>query len=183
MAYNFSLFKERIKGTEEWLIKELSQIRTGRATPSVLDGVFVDSYGSKMTISQLAAISGEDARTLRITPWDSGQIKAIEKAISTANLGFSPVVDDRGIRVVFPELTSERRVAILKAAKMKIEEAKTTLRKERDAVWEDIQKKEKAGGMGEDEKFRLKSDMQKIVDEANKKIEDFLKRKEAEING
>ena len=181
MAYNFTTFKDSIKDLEEWLKKEFSSIRTGRATPTILDGVRVEAYGSLSPISQVASVAIEGARSLRIAPWDMSQVKAIEKAIITSNLGLSVSVDDKGLRVTFPELTTESRTAFVKMAKHKLEEARVTLRTEREKVWDDIQAQEKEGGMGEDEKFRLKNDMQKIVDEANKKLEELAEAKEKEI--
>ncbi len=181
MAYNFASFKQGIKDLEEWLKKEFSSIRTGRATPNILDGVFVEVYGARSPISQVGSVSIEGARSLRITPWDMSQAKAVEKAIITSNLGLSVAVDDKGLRVTFPELTTESRNAFVKMAKQKLEEARVTLRTEREKVWADIQNAEKAGGMGEDEKFRLKNEMQKIVDDANKKLEEFAEAKEKEI--
>ncbi|MFO0719086.1 MAG: ribosome recycling factor [Candidatus Paceibacterota bacterium] len=181
MAYNFSPFKQSIKDLEEWLKKEFSSIRTGRATPTILDGVFVESYGSKMPINQIGSIAIEGARSLRISPWDMSQAKAVEKAIMVSNLGLSVAVDDKGLRVTFPELTTESRNTFVKMAKQKLEEARVTLRTEREKVWDDIQAKEKEGGMGEDEKFRLKAEMQKMVDEANEKLEELATGKEKEI--
>jgi ribosome recycling factor len=181
MAYNFLPFKQNIKDIEEWLKKEFSSIRTGRATPNILDGVFVESYGSKMPISQIGSISIEGARSLRISPWDMSQAKSVEKAIMVSNLGLSVAVDDKGLRVTFPELTTESRNSFVKMAKQKLEESRVKLRTERERAWDDIQAKEKEGGMGEDEKFRLKAEMQKIVDETNLKLEALILAKEKEI--
>ncbi len=181
MAYNFTPFKQSIKDLEEWLKKEFASIRTGRATPTILDGIFVESYGSKMLISQIGSIAIEGARSLRIAPWDMSQAKAVEKAIMVSNLGLSVSVDDKGLRITFPELTTESRNTFVKMAKQKLEEARVTLRTEREKVWDDIQAKESEGGMGEDEKFRLKAEMQKIVDEANQKLEELALAKEKEI--
>ena len=181
MAYNFEPLKRALLETEEWLKKEFSSIRTGRATPAILDVVTVGSYGSRMAINQLAGISIEDPRTIRITPWDMSQAKAVEKAITDSDLGLSVSVDDRGIRVSFPELTSERRTSLVKVLKQKHEEARITLRKERDRVKSDIEAKEKEGGMGEDEKFCHFADMQKFIDEANTKLDALAERKETEI--
>jgi len=179
--FNFTPFKNKIKEVEEWLKKEESQIRTGRATPAILDGVKVESYGALLPVSQVGSINIEDQRSLRVTPWDISQAKAVEKAIVAANLGVSVSADDKGVKIFFPELTSERRTLLVKLAKEKLEEARKSLRMERDHVWEEIQKKEKEGGMGEDEKFRLKNEMQKIVDETNKKFDEMHARKEKEI--
>jgi ribosome recycling factor len=160
MAYDFKGFEAQIKGIQEKLTRELAGVRTGRAAPAILDGVMVESYGTRVSINQIANIGVEDARTLRITPWDASQAKEIEKAIALANLGVSVGMDERGVRVNFPELTGERRIQLIKLAKEKIEEAKTALRSARDQVWNDIQKREKEGGMGEDDKVRAKDEMQ-----------------------
>lgn len=181
MAYDFKPFEKRIKEIEERLGKELSGVRTGRATPAILDGIQVESYGSRMGIAQVATVSVDDARSLRITPFDPSSIKEIEKAITVANLGLSAGSDERGVRVFFPELTSERRVTLLKLAKEKVEEIRTMLRAARDEVWNDIQAKEKAKEMSEDDKFRGKEEMQKRVDAANASFDAALERKEKEI--
>lgn len=181
MAYDFSPFKKQMAGVEEYLKKELSQIRTGQASPNVLDGVRVESYGVPVAMKEMAAITLEGARTIRITPWDKTQTKEIEKAITAANLGLSVVVDDQGLRINFPELTSDRRVQIAKAAKDKLEEAKKQVRQYRDHIIKDLTNKEKEGGFGKDEIFRLKGDTQKIVDDINKKLEDHFAKKEKEI--
>ncbi|KKT75420.1 MAG: Ribosome-recycling factor [Parcubacteria group bacterium GW2011_GWB1_44_7] len=181
MTYDFSNFKKRTKEIDEHLKKEFAGIRTGRAAPAILDGVSVESYGAKLSLKELGSITVEDARTLKISPWDASQAKNIEKAIATANLDLSVSIGDTGIRVFFPELTAERREAILKVAKEKLEQTKVTLRQERDHIWKDIQEKEKTGGMGEDEKFRLKNELQKEVDSANKNFDEHFGKKEKEI--
>jgi len=182
MIYDFKKLKEKTKETEEWLRKEFMTIRTGVASTAILDGVQVESYGTRMPINQVANISTEDARSIRIAPWDKSQIKAVEKAIISAELGVSVNSDDKGIRVTFPELTSERRVMIIKTAKGKLEDAKQTLRGVRDEIWTDIQNKEKEGGMGEDDKFRFKDEMQKIIDECGRNLEALFDKKDKEIN-
>lgn len=182
MAYNFSLFKQNLKGIEEWLKKEFTTIRTGRATPAIFDGVIVEAYGSQMPINQVANISIEDARMIRITPWDLSQTKAIEKGIIISDLGLSVSVDDKGLRVAFPELTSERRVALIKIAKQKLEDARITMRGEREKVLKDIDSKEKSGEISEDEKFRLKTELQKILDDTNRMLDEIFVKKEKEIS-
>lgn len=181
MAYDFKPFEQRIKDIEDKAQKELAAVRTGRATPAILDGVLVESYGTRVPIVQVAAVVGEDPRTLRVTPYDASQTKEIEKAIQTANLGLSVGADEKGVRVGFPELTSERRAGMIKLAKEKIEEMRGSLRGARDEVWSDIQKQEKDKKISEDEKFRYKDEMQKRVDSCNKKLEELLERKEKEI--
>jgi len=181
MAYDFKPLEKKIADITERLGRELSGVRTGRAAPSILDGVQVESYGARVPINQIATISVEDARTLRIVPWDASQGKEIEKAITASNLGLSVGMDEKGVRVFFPELTSERRVTLLKLAKEKVEEVRASLRSSRDDVWSDIQKKERDGEIPEDDKFRFKDEMQKRIDAANKAFDDALARKEKEI--
>ena len=182
MAYDFKPFEKRIKEIEERAGKELSGIRTGRAAPAILDGVLVESYGTRVPIVQIATVNVEDARTIRITPWDMSNAKEIEKAITVANLGLSVGADEKGIRVSFPDLTSDRRAQLLKLAKEKVEELRTELRAARDRVWSDIQKQEKDKLMAEDDKFRAKDEMQKRVDSTNKVFDAALDRKEKEIS-
>ncbi len=181
MAYNFTNLQNKIKGTEEWLAKELSGIRTGRASISFLDGVRVESYGSEMPISSLATISNEDSKTIRISPWDNSQIKSIEKALTVSNLGVSVVTDGSGIRVIFPELTGERRIQLVKVAKDKLEDARVALRRERNEVMDDINSQKKAGEMGEDEAERNKAEVEKKIKEGSEKLETLFTKKETEI--
>lgn len=182
MAYDFKDFEVRLAETKEWLQREFGAVRTGRATPALLDTVRVDSYGVRVPLMQVGSVGNEDPRTLRVTLWDKNQSKAVEKAIVDANLGVSVAADDRGVRVTFPELTSERRVQLLKLAKAKLEEARVAVRKARDEVMKDIDAREKSGEIGEDERFRMKEEAQKRVDLANKDLDLMLTRKEAEIN-
>ncbi len=181
MAYNFSDFKQKLKEAEDWLVKEYGALRTGRATPALLDGVSVDSYSARMPISSIASLSVEDARTIRVTPWDMSQVQAIEKAIILANLGFSPVVDEKGLRVIFPELSAERRTMLIKAAKERLEDAKVRGRQEREKVIKDINSLEKDGGFGKDEALRYWNEVDKLIKEANAKLDEHLVKKEKEI--
>lgn len=183
MAYNFNDFKKRTAGVLEWLQREFSTIRTGRAAPALLDSVLVEAYGSRVPLSQVGSVTTEDARTVRVAPWDTAQIRNIEKAIVAANLGISAAVDDRGVRVIFPELTSERRASLVKLSREKLEEARVSLRMERDKTKNEIEKQKKDGALREDDATRAKTEMQKIVDEVNKKLEEAALKKEKEING
>lgn len=183
MAYDFKPFEKRIAEITDRLTKELGSVRTGRAAPAILDAVQVESYGTRMALNQVASMSVEDARTLRVVPWDMSLAKDIEKAITVANLGLSVGVDEKGVRIFFPELTAERRTSLVKLAKEKVEEARTLLRLARDEVWSDIQKQEREGAMSEDDKFRSKDDMQKKVDAANKSFDGLFTRKETELIG
>lgn len=183
MAYDFKPFDARIASVKDWLTKEFATIRTGRANAAILDGVMVESYGSRMPINQVASVSAEDPRTLKVAPWDQSVVKGIETAIRDADLGLSVMSDGKVLRVVFPELTAERRDLLVKQAGKKLEEARVSLRKERQDCWDDIQAKEKEGGMSEDDKLRYKDEMQKKVDDANAAMDKQLEAKEAEIKG
>jgi ribosome recycling factor len=179
--YNFSTFKTKLTEVEDWLGREYLSIRTGKATPAVLDSVMVESYGSKTPLKHVAAIGIEDARTVRITPWDKSQLGAIQSAIEAANIGLSVSPDSSGLRAIFPMLTEERRKMLIKLTGDKLEDARISVRKEREKVWEEIQEQEKAGEMSEDDKYKAKDDLQKMIDEANGKLEALSKRKETEI--
>ncbi|MCR4334073.1 MAG: ribosome recycling factor [Patescibacteria group bacterium] len=181
MAYDFSKLKANIKETEEWLSRELSGVRTGRATPTLLDGIKPEAYGTRTPLRELASVSVEDARTLRIIPWDKTLTKAIEKGITDADLGIGVATDDQGLRVSFPELTSERRIQLNKIAGEKAEQAKVTLRGHRTDALKALETSEAAGGIGEDEVKRLKVEIQKFVDMGNESFASSLKRKEEEI--
>ena len=183
MQYNFFPLKIELKKIEEFLGKEYGQLNIGRASPSVLDGVQVESYGSHVPLKNIASLSIEDPKTLRVVLWDKNQIKSVEKAIVGANLGLSVATDDAGLRIVFPQLTTETRQALVKVLKEKLEEARITARRERERVWDDIQVKEKTGKLTEDEKFHGKDELQKIMDEVNKNLESLFSRKEKEALG
>ena len=183
MQYNFSNFKTELKKVEEFLSKEYQQLNVGRASPTILDSISVESYGAYVPLKNVASVSIEDPKTLRIAPWDKGQIKGIEKAIISANLGLSVATDDAGIRVIFPQLTTETRVTLVKTLKEKLEEERITVRRERERIWDDVQTKEKEGKMPEDDKFRAKEELQKIIDEVNKNLESIFEKKEKEVMG
>lgn len=181
MVYNTAQFKQSLKNIEEWLKGEFSGIRTGRANPAILDGIKVEAYGTDMPINQVANVSVEDARMIRVTPWDMSQAKSIEKAIMVSDLGLSVTVDDKGLRIVFPDLTSDRRSALIKIAKQKLEDAKVSFRAEREKSIKEIDSAEKAKEISEDEKFRMKADLQKVLDDATRVLEELFAKKEKEI--
>ena len=183
MQYNFSVFKVELKKVGDFLAKEYSQLNIGRASPMILDGVSVDSYGSYVPLKNVASISIEDPKTLRIAPWDKNQIKDIEKGVITANLGLSVATDDIGIRVIFPQLTTETRQTLVKVLKEKLEEQRITVSRERERIWDDVQKKESDGKLTEDEKFRAKEELQKIIDETNGNLETIFEKKQKEVMG
>jgi ribosome recycling factor len=182
MAYDFSKLQSHITQTTEWLSRELSGVRTGRATPTLLDSVKPEAYGTRTPLRELGSVSVEDARTLRIIPWDRTLVKEIEKGIVDADLGVGVSTDEQGLRVSFPELTGERREQLLKICRDKMEQAKVTLRGHRTDAIKELDAAEKAGGMGKDEIARLKTELQKLIDEGNESLLTVLKRKEEEIS-
>jgi ribosome recycling factor len=173
--------KKRLDDVVMWLQKEYAGIRTGQANPSLLDSIKVESYGAFLPLQQVGSVGTEDARTLRVSPWDSSQVSAIEKAIRNADLGVSVVGDSSGLRVIFPELTSDRRTQLLKLAKTKLEDARISVRSIRDEEMKDLEKVFKAGEMGEDDKFTKKDQIQKNVEETNSKLESVYFAKEKEL--
>ena len=181
MAYNFSRVKNEGQRIKEKFKKETASIRTGRANPSLVENLMVDSYGTKTPLKHIASISVEDAKTLRIAPWDVSLIKNVEHAIGISDLGVQPIADKQSVRVSVPALTEERRKSIIKILSAKLEEAKISLRLERDKVWKDIQEKERKREIPEDDKFRLKDELQKIIDDVSKELEETSKHKEREI--
>jgi len=179
--YDFREFKQASALTIEWLKKEYAGVRTNEANPNILDAVSVEVYGSRMPINQVASILGAGPKSLLISPWDHDVAPSIDRAIRESNLGVSVSMDAQGVRVSFPELTSERRVLLMKVVKEKLEEARIRVRTEREKSHNDLDRQEKEGIVGEDDKFRLKNELQKLVDDANLTLEELANKKEREI--
>lgn len=172
---------DKLKEVTEWLNKEYAGIRTGQASPMLLDSIKVESYGTFVPINQVGSVNIEDARTLRVSVWDKSAVSALEKAIRDADLGVSTVADSDGVRVIFPELTSERRTQLLKLAKSKLEDARISVRAVRDDAMKFIDKQQKDGEISEDEKFTQKEKVQQHVDTTNKALESIFDQKEVEL--
>jgi ribosome recycling factor len=181
MLYNFSGFITKSKSIENWLINEYQNIRTGRASTAFLDQVKVESYGEMVPLSNVASIGIEDAKCIRVSPWDSSLIKSIEKAVIVADLGVSTAVDERGLRIIFPDLTGERRTQLIKIAKEKLEDAKVALRQERNTINDDMNKQKKEGDMSEDEVLRSKKEFDKHIETASATLDTSYLKKEKEI--
>lgn len=179
VMYDLQSFKTEAAQGQEWLSKEYSQIHTGRAAPALLDGVMVEAYGSFQPLKNVASTTIEDPKTLRVVPWDKGQIKDIERSLHAANLGFSVAVDDSGIRVIVPALTTETRMNLVKIAKERFEDARITIRKARESMLSNL----KDAGLPEDTMRTAKEEVQKLTDAANNSLEALFKKKETEILG
>lgn len=160
---------------------ELQKIRTGRASPSLIEDILVDCFSQKLPLKQLGAISSPEPRQLLIQPWDKSYIEAIEGAVRQSNIGASPVVDKEVIRIHLPPLTEEFRKDLLRVLSEKGELAKQTIRRWREEVWREVQDQFKEGKIREDDKFRVKDELQELVDEYNEKIETLGEKKRREI--
>ena len=179
---------ERIKGddhkmtrTLDTLAEELSAIRAGRANPHVLDRITIDYYGTQTPLQQVANITVPEARIIQIQPWEPKLIKDITKAIQTSDLGINPNNDGKSVRLVFPELTEERRKEIAKDVKKKGEEAKVAVRNVRRDAMDSFKKMKKAEDISEDEIKDLEDDTQKLTDQYIKKIDAAVEAKVKEV--
>ena len=173
--------KPEMDKTISFLERELAKIRTGRASVSLVEDIIIDCFGQKFPLKQLAAISSPEPKQIIIQPWDKSYIEPIEKAISKSSLGTTPVVDKDVLRINLPPLSDDYRKTLARVLSEKQEESKKTIRHWRGEAWEEIQEKTKEGEIREDDKFRAKDELQKLVDEYNKKIEEMGERKKKEI--
>lgn len=173
--------EEKMKKSFESVAREFSEIRTGRASPSLVEGLHVDYYGAPTLLKQLASISVPDPHLIVIQPWDQSAIVEIEKAIMKSNLGINPSNDGKLIRLSVPQLSKERRQELAKVVHDMSEEGRVSLRTIRRDAKEALEKLEKDKHISEDDKFRSIDDLQKIVDKYITKIDELLKNKEKEV--
>ncbi|MCD8330623.1 MAG: ribosome recycling factor [Lachnospiraceae bacterium] len=181
MDESLKIFEEKMEKTLDNLQEEFSAIRAGRANPAVLNKITVEYYGTPTPLQQVANISVPEARILQIQPWDRTLIKAIEKAINTSDLGIHPNNDGNIIRLVFPELTEERRKSLAKDVKKKGEAAKVALRNIRRDANDKIKKAEKAGDFTEDDAKKAETDIQKLTDKFSTRVDKETEAKTKEI--
>lgn len=161
--------------------QDLSSLRTGRATPALVENISVDLLGQKFLIKQLASISIIGPRSLSIQPWDESSLSSIEKSITQSSLGISPMVDKNAIIITLPPLTEEYRSGLIKILNDKMESARISIRATREDSWREIQDNFKSGDIREDDKFKGKDLLQEIVNEYNKKVEEIAEKKRKEI--
>lgn len=173
--------EEKMKKTVDLLVKEYSTLRAGRATPALLEKVFVDYYGTPTPVNQLATISVPEPRLLVIQPWDKSIVSQIEKAILKSDLGITPNSDGNIIRLSIPPLTQEKRKELVKVIHKKAEEARIAIRNVRRDGNDQVKAEEKAGNISEDEVKRTLDEIQKITDKYIKKIDQIAEAKEKEI--
>ena len=163
------------------LKSDVASLRTGRATPALVEDLEIEAYGVRQPLKAIAAISSPEPRQIVIQPWDKALLPAIEKAIQASSLGLNPIADKDTIRLALPTLTEERKRDLVKLLKEKLEEARIKVRRVRDEAMKGIDAQEKAKAISEDEKFRQKQEAEKTVGEINRKIEELGAKKEQEI--
>ena len=173
--------KERMHKSVQATNQEFGSVRTGRASPALLDRVMVDYYGAQTPLRQLASISATEARLLTVTPYDKSSIKAIEKGILEADLGLTPGNDGNVIRLTIPELTEERRRDLVKIVRKIAEEGRISVRNVRRDVMHDLRELREEGEVGADDEHRAEVELQKLTDQRIGEIDELLHAKEAEV--
>ena len=181
MPISIDEYKNKMENTLKIFHDELNRLRTGRATPSLLEPLFVDAYNSKMKISELATVNAPEPKLLTVQVWDKSMVQNIEKSIRDSESGLNPSTDGQIIRVPLPDLTEDRRLELTKVASKFSEDAKISIRNIRRDAMDKIKEEEKNNLISEDEQKSLSDDIQKITDEKIKDIEDVFEDKKKEI--
>ena len=175
-------FKEEFDKVIEFLKKDIVGLRTGRANVAMVEDISIEAYGTYQALKALASITVADAKTLNIEPWDKSVLGHIEKGIRDSGIGVSPVNDGKLIRVILPDLTTDRRRELTKVLHEKLENARVSLRKVRQEVREMVEMEEDNKSISEDEKFKMYEDLEKTVKDFNDQIKEVGEKKETEIN-
>ena len=181
MSVDFTEYSKKMDKTLVHLAEEFDAVRAGRANPKVLDRLTVEYYGSETPLNGVATISSPDARTLVIQPWDTSLLKEIQKAILSSELGINPQNDGKVIRLIFPQLTEERRKELTKQVKKYAEDAKVAMRNVRRDGMDYVKKLKKDSAITEDEQKKAEKDLQDMLDKYIKKVDDALAAKEKEL--
>lgn len=174
--------KPELEKTISFLERELAKIRTGRASPSLVEDVLCDCFGEKFPLKHLAAISIPEPRQILIQPWDKSYLEGIVAALEKTGVGANPIVDKDTIRIVLPALTEEYRKNLLRLVIEKQEEARQILRRWRDKIWSEIQEKTRKGEIREDDKYRAKDELQELIDDYNERMDEIVDKKKKEIS-
>jgi ribosome recycling factor len=173
--------EEKMLKTEQVVVNEFAGVRTGKASPSLVENILVEIYGSQMRVRELAGITTPEPRTLAIQPWDVNSVHPIEKAIQKSNLGLSPAVQGKTIRIFFPELSTERRQEFVKIIKKMAEDGRVAIRHIRRDAMELVKKHGHDSGTTEDDVEHAEKELQKLTDDYIAKIDQHLAHKEKEI--
>ena len=178
---SLQLAKQKMEKSIEALKREFTGVRTGKATPQLLDTVRVEAYGSHVPLNQVATVSAPEPRLLVIQPWDRAMLSPIEKALQTSDLGLNPSYDGKIVRVPIPALTEERRREYVKLLHKMAEEARVAIRQARKDANDDIKRRQKDGDLSEDDVRREQDEVQKATDRYIAQVDEVLKHKEAEV--
>ncbi len=181
MKSEFKAYEEKMKKSIDAVVKDFDSVRAGRANAGVLNRINVDYYGTPTPIQQIASISSPDARTLVISPWDATAVRGIEKAIQESDLGINPTNDGKSIRLVFPQLTEERRKELVKQIHKYTENGKVAVRNVRRDAVDHFKKMQKASEITEDELKSAEKELQKLTDDSCKQLDTLLVNKEKEL--
>src|SRR5512138_3993513 len=173
--------EDKMSKTEHVVVNEFAGVRTGKASPALVENVLVEVYGSQMRIRELAGITTPEPRTLNIQPWDANSLHPIEKAIQKANLGLTPSIHGKSIRIFFPELSQERRQEFVKIIRKMAEDGRVAIRHVRRDAMELIKKHAHDSGVTEDDVKHAEKELQKLTDEYTAKLDQHLAHKEKEI--
>lgn len=173
--------EEKMIKTEHVVQNEFAGVRTGKASPALVENIMVEAYGAQMRIRELAGITTPEPRTLAIQPWDASMLHPIEKAIQKANLGLTPSIQGRTIRIFFPELSQERRQEYVRMVRAMAENARIAIRHVRRDAMEELKKQKAAGHIPEDDERHGEKELQKLHDQYIAKIDQHLAHKEKEI--
>jgi ribosome recycling factor len=173
--------EERMDKTVHKVAEDFQQVRTGKASPQLVEGIRVDAYGTNMTLRELAGITCPEPRMIMIQPWDAANVDPIRKGLEEARIGISPIVDGKIIRLPIPELSEERRRDLTKLVKKLAEDGRVAVRQIRRDGMDDLKKAHKEGDLTEDGLKDAEAEMQKLTDNHVKKIDDVLEKKEAEL--
>ena len=177
----YKVFEDKMKKSIDSVAADFAAVRAGRANAAVLDRIMVDYYGSPTPIQQIASIASPDPRSLVIQPWDASAVKAIEKAIQESDLGINPANDGKSLRLLFPQLTEERRKELTKQIAKYAEGGKVAIRNIRRDAMEKFKKLQKEGELTEDDLKIAEKDIQKLTDEMTKKVDELYAAKEKEL--
>jgi len=176
-----SEYKQECAKALEFLRQDISSLRTGRATPAIVEDIQIEAYGMKQPLKALASISVLDAKTLAIEPWDKSIVQAVDTGLRMSDLGINPVNDGKMIRLPLPELSSERRQELIKVLHTKLENARIALRKIREEARDMVDTQEEDGTISEDQKYKFHEEIEKLTKEANEQVKMIGEEKEAEI--
>jgi ribosome recycling factor len=180
-AFKLEDYKKRMDGAHTALIHEFGGLRTGRASPTILDPIMVEAYGATSPLNQVAGVTVPEPRMISVQVWDRAVVQAVDRAIRAANLGLNPIVDGQTLRIPVPPLTGERRTELSKVAAKYAEQARVAVRNVRRDAMDHLKKLEKDHAISEDEHKKHGAEVQKATDDHIKKIDDMLRHKEEEI--